>query len=188
MLEFSDEDILAMLRSMDRHRRNKALGFVYDAFYPSIGRYVLRNNGNSADARDLFQEGVIVLYEKAVDDQFELTGSIQGFLLTVCRNLWLKRLRKSKRKVDWDQVDTGKLGRSGMLDDLVPDRKHKAQHLLGQLGEQCKRLLVMYYFRRLDMAQIAEAMNLANAGVAKNKKARCMKKLKELAAQMSKES
>jgi len=50
--------------------------------------------------------------------------------------------------------------------------------LLESLGGNCKRILVLYYFDRLKMKEIAEVMNFANDQVAKNKKSSCLKKLK----------
>ena len=55
--------------------------------------------------------------------------------------------------------------------------------LLESLGKDCKRVLVLYYYERLKMKEIAGIMNFANDQVAKNKKSSCLKKLKSIVSE-----
>jgi len=49
----------------------------------------------------------------------------------------------------------------------------------------CKKILILFYYENRSMKEIAEIMNLANDKVAKNKKNRCLNKLRSLAQQSS---
>ena len=59
-----------------------------------IQHFVLNNNGSFDDARDLFQEAMITLYEKVQSDSFVLSCQIKTYLFSICKNLWLKRLQQ----------------------------------------------------------------------------------------------
>lgn len=52
------------------------------------------------------------------------------------------------------------------------------------LGQACKDLLTQFYFDKLSLRIIAESLKIEEAS-AKNKKYRCIQKLKELALEKS---
>ncbi|MBD0257043.1 MAG: sigma-70 family RNA polymerase sigma factor, partial [Cytophagales bacterium] len=53
-------------------------------------------------------------------------------------------------------------------------------NLLGTLGEGCREMLLGFYYERKSMQELAGAMGYASEAVAKNKKASCLKKLRDL--------
>ena len=70
---------------------------IYRDNYVIIQRLVLNNNGTEDDAKDIFQEALIVLFEKAKSGAFELNCQIKTYLYSVSKRLWLKRLQKNSR-------------------------------------------------------------------------------------------
>ncbi len=86
-LQHSEADIISALRQGD----SKALEIIYKQHYPAILHFIIQNNGTDQDAKDLYQEAVIILYEKLRQEHFLLTCQIKTFLYSVCRKLWLKR-------------------------------------------------------------------------------------------------
>lgn len=180
--EFSDEENLAALRSDNSIQIDKALERLYIQNFPVIKNLINKNSGNDEDAADIFQNTMVAFYKKVRTADFELNCSIQTYLYSIARNLWLDQLRAQKKQQQlvtnlkavevnveyFNQADTD-------------DRVALIIKLMDQLGENCKKLLGLYYFDRLRMKKIAVEMGYANEQVAKNKKARCMKKLKSLA-------
>ena len=59
-----------------------------------IQHFVTNNNGSFDDARDIFQEAMIALYEKVQLEHFTLSCQIKTYLFSICKNLWLKRLQQ----------------------------------------------------------------------------------------------
>ncbi|HEY5824107.1 MAG TPA: sigma factor-like helix-turn-helix DNA-binding protein [Cyclobacteriaceae bacterium] len=51
---------------------------------------------------------------------------------------------------------------------------------LDQLGETCRKVLMLYYFDEMSMQEIADKMGFANTDTAKTKKYKCKQKLDEL--------
>jgi len=71
---------------------------IYTQYFDSIAKYILHNKGTIDDAKDIFQDAMMVIYEKAQQADFELQYSLHTFLYTICRNLWLKKLRNKSSK------------------------------------------------------------------------------------------
>ncbi|MEM1318663.1 MAG: sigma-70 family RNA polymerase sigma factor [Bacteroidota bacterium] len=179
-IKTSDDRLLLALRSAEMVQRDRALAYIYEQHYDVIASFILKNNGSTIDAEDIFQEAMIVFYKKIQDNELELTCSIRTYLYAICRNLWLKQLSRRNRKQEligeWDDV----VAMEEPLHMIEEEQRAALAAILDQMGEGCRKLLVHYFYDRMRMKDIAEVMNLANEGVVKNKKLRCMKKLQEL--------
>ena len=70
---------------------------LYVAHFPMILKLIINNNGTPDDAKDIYQEAIIVLYNKIKSGDFELTSKLKTFIYSVCRRLWLKRLSQMSR-------------------------------------------------------------------------------------------
>jgi RNA polymerase sigma factor (sigma-70 family) len=160
----------------------KAVETIYRDNYGIIQSFILKNNGYPEDARDIFQEAMIVLYEKASSETFELTCQIKTYLYSVCRRLWLKRLQQSQRYIatieNVEETIT-------VDDDMAAHEKKDADFLLmenalARIGEPCKRLLESYYLQKKTMPEIAKSFGYTNADNAKTQKYKCLVRLKKL--------
>ncbi len=174
----TDEQLLAGLARNEK----TATETLYREHFGMIQAFILNNNGSSEDARDVFQEAMIVLYEKATSGRFELTAQVKTYLYSVCRRLWLKRLQQMQRfgapvesMSEMVQVD----------EDLeAHERRNEAfitmEKALGHLGEPCKSLLEAYYLQKKNMQEISEHFGYTNAENAKNQKYKCLTRLKKM--------
>jgi DNA-directed RNA polymerase specialized sigma24 family protein len=91
-LVFTDKEYIEGLR----HNNDAVIRSVYKKFYPVIARLVLNNSGTEQEAKDVFQEAVLVLYHHAQQQQFVLSCALQTYLYSVARRLWLKQLHKKQ--------------------------------------------------------------------------------------------
>jgi DNA-directed RNA polymerase specialized sigma24 family protein len=66
--EFNEQVLLKGLAQND----TKAVETIYRTNFNMVQSFVLNNNGTYDDARDIFQEAMIVLYENAKLDTFVL--------------------------------------------------------------------------------------------------------------------
>lgn len=155
---------------------------IYRDNYQMIQNLVLNNNGTTDDAADIFQEAMIVLFEKSKNVDFELNCQLKTYLYSVCRRLWLKKLQQQQR-----------FGRqTDDLEQVVPVEEEIEQHekrqmdfsimenALSKIGEPCKSLLEAYYIQKKPMQQIAEEFRYTNADNAKTQKYKCLVRLKKL--------
>jgi len=155
---------------------------LYKENFSTIQAFILANNGSYDDAKDVFQEAMITLYEKAQSGSFVLTCQIKTYVYSVCRRLWLKKLQQMGR---FSQPVDNLEETISVDDDLDQHAKHDAafaimDRALKSLGEPCKSLLEGYYLQKMDMQALASEFGYTNADNAKNQKYKCLMRLKKL--------
>jgi len=164
-----------------------ALTQLYRRYFPMVLHLITTNNGNEDDAKDIYQETLVVLYEKVRAGSFDLHSQLKTYIYAVSRRLWLKQLaQKSRymvRDIDVDATDATAAGQVG--DDLVDHEERNRQfelmgESLGRLGEPCRTLLEDFYIRHLSMQDITEKFGYTNADNAKTQKYKCLMRLKRL--------
>ena len=172
-----DSEILDLLKTGKQH---KAIQKLY-AYYPVIRKMVLRNNGSKQDAEDVYQEALIVFCKNAVDGQFELKSSINTYLYSVCRYIWNDELKKKGKRFESELNEEISSTTEHEIEEAVVHEKslHLAEKAFLQLGEKCKELLQLFYFKKLSMKEIATRLKFSSEKVAKNQKYRCIEKAKE---------
>ncbi len=176
--ENNEQDLLQGLAKSDK----KAVETIYKENYNMVQALIIRNNGSTDEAKDIFQEAMIVLYEKVRSGNFELNCQIKTYVFSVCRRLWLKRLQ---------QINRYKTEVDGLQDVIQVEEELEAHEQLNaefqlmekainSLGEPCKSLLEAYYLRQKSMQEIAGNFGYTNADNAKNQKYKCLMRLKKL--------
>lgn len=176
--EYNEQALLKGLANND----SKAVETLYKSHFGMIQHFVTNNNGSLDDARDIFQEAMITLYEKVQTDSFSLTCQIKTYLFSICKHLWLKRLQQMGRystplsteeesvSVEMDMDESAKKDAAFAIMDRA----------LNSLGEPCKSLLEGYYLNKKDMQALATEFGYTNSDNAKNQKYKCLMRLKKL--------
>lgn len=143
---------------------------------------IINNNGTAEDARDTFQEAMIVLFQKARSGTFELNCQIKTFVYSVCRRIWLKRLQQLNHystKID-GFVDTVPVEEDIEEQEKRDEEFQLMEKTIHNLGEPCKSLIEAYYIQKKNMQEIAIEFGYTNADNAKNQKYKCLMRLKKL--------
>lgn len=179
MKPLSDEkDLLIGLANNDR----KAVETIYQQNFNTVQALIINNNGSADDAKDIFQDAIIVLYEKLKTGGFELNCQIKTFIYSVSRRLWLKRLQQQNRySAPGDNMETV----VSVEEDLDAHEQRNAEYemmenAIHHLGEPCKSLLEAYYLQKKNMQDIAAGFGYTNADNAKNQKYKCLMRLKKI--------
>jgi len=161
---------------------SEEIEYLYITYLPMIFQLITNNNGSEDDAKDIFQEGVMVLYDRINSGNFVLTSKLKTFLYSVCRRLWLKRLNKSDR-ISFIMQEHDEL--VVVEDDLIEHEQKESQFLVMEqalhlLGEPCQTIISDFYLRNLSMQDICEKFGYTNADNAKTQKYKCLQRLKKL--------
>ncbi len=178
IIDQSEKKLLQGLAKNDK----KAAETIYKDNYNMIQSMVINNNGSIDDARDIFQEAMIVLFENSKSDTFILNCQIKTYLYSVARRLWLKRLQHLK-KYGGKVENLGELVNVEEEVEVYEQRSaefHVMDKALMNLGEPCKTLLEAYYMQKKTMVEIAGSFGYTNADNAKNQKYKCLMRLKKL--------
>jgi RNA polymerase sigma factor (sigma-70 family) len=177
---FTDEELVAGIRRGD----NRALAHLYRLHLPMVTHLVTQNSGTEDEAKDIYQEGVMVFYEKVREGTLELSCQIKTYLYAVCRRLWLKRLAEKGRyggRLD----DHEPFLETGAEADLAEAEERDRQFALMseallRIGEPCRSLLEGFYLLDKSMQQLTAEHGYTNADNAKNQKYKCLVRLKKL--------
>ncbi len=152
----------------------KALEYLYQKYYRMMTKMVITNSGTEDEARDVYQDALIVFWQKATSGNLVLTSKMSTYIYSICQNLWRKELDRKKRLSN-EEKDA-----AVSLDMDTSEREKILAKCIDQLGETCKKVLMFYYFEEMSMQDIAEKLGFANTDTAKTKKYKCKKKLDEL--------
>ncbi len=159
---------------------------LYTDNFPKVASYIQKNNGDKEQAKDIFQEAMVVLWKAVKAEKFKATNAsaVQGYLYTIAKNKWTDHLRSAtyKKEVSSDGViDLAEAQETQLAsEDLYDQKLQKAKHAFAQLGTECKELLTRFYFNKNSFEELAQDLGLNIASV-KNKKYRCMQRLRLLA-------
>lgn len=162
-----------------------ALVVLYKKMLPVIRRLVVElGNGTEADASDIFQDAVMIVYEKVNQPGFVLTSSFHTYFYGICRNLRLSKLKKrSGNEACMPEEVT--LGESELFSDaayLTMERLKLIENAMLKLGEDCRRLMQLH-FLETPIPRIAEILGYNSEGYARRRKCQCKARLIELIKQ-----
>ncbi len=147
-----------------------------------IAKLITDNNGSLDDAKDVFQEAVIILYDKVKSDDFELKSLLKTYLYAICRNIWLKRLQYGSILSYDIELYSDQLAVEEDIEEkeLKDEAFKKMEGALQQLGEPCRTIIRDFYIRNLSMTAICDKFGYTNPDNAKNQKYKCLQRLKKL--------
>ena len=172
----TDNEIIEHIKAGDE----RSLDYLYQQHYKMMTKLVLKNSGTEDEAKDVYQDALIVFWQKVKNDNLVLTSKISTYLYSVCLNLWRKELDRKKRLSN-EEVDANVI-----IDFDQKERIEIVNKVIQELGGTCKKVLTLYYFDGLSMTDIANELGFANADTAKTKKYKCKKELdKKIKSQYS---
>ena len=175
---FTDEELISSLKTVKQ--RNDAIRFMYRQYFDVLSAYIINNNGTSEDAEDIFQEVLVNFIAIVQQDKFRGESSVKTFLFSMNRFAWLNELKRKGRASIRENVF--EKGRDLIIDDAAKPviQKESSEQLtaiMEELGENCKKVLMMFYYEELGIKEILEHTGYENEQVVRNKKYKCLKQL-----------
>lgn len=160
----------------------EALNKLYTGYFPMVLQFILNNNGDEDDAKDVYQEAIIVLYNKIKSGNFELSSKLKTYLYSVSRRIWLKKLTQMSKKTNniADFEDVLAIDEDIETHEQMDMQFDKMKVALESLGEPCKTIIEDFYIHNLSMQDICEKFGYTNTDNAKTQKYKCLQRLKKL--------
>lgn len=178
---FSDAEVLEGL--IKDSPSDAVLRFLYREHFDLLSRYILNNNGSEQDAEDIFQEAMVAFINLVKAGKFRGESSIKTFLFSLNKNMWLNELKRRGRAAAREEKYDRQNPAAGLTADLALELVQTKAALLkavDALGENCKKILLLFYFDNKSMKEIVEHLPYENEQVVRNKKSKCLKKLEAL--------
>ena len=168
----SDQETFLGLKSRDNH----AYEILYKFYYPSVKHFIIKNNGTSDDAKDIFQETICVLLEKVPKDDFSLTSSLKTYIFAISSNLWLRRLRDSNKivKTDLDIYEKYLADYEEAETDLPDNKAAQALNIFKRITSKCVTLLKAIFYDEKNIDDVTQEFGYTNKHNAQNQKYKCL--------------
>lgn len=182
MTKESDQILFSSLKDGSENAFKRAYEDNRSLFFNFATKYGVEAN----DAMDIYQDAYVVFYENVQSGKLaELRSSISTYLIGIGKYMILDSLRKKKQKVRSEIL----LSKVQEVDDTIGDfdldkeplnpRQALLQRKFEKLGEKCKVILTLFYFKKYSLKQIMKAGNYNSENVVKSQKSRCLKTLKD---------
>jgi len=156
----------------------------YNKNFESIHNYVVYNSGTENDSEDLFQDALVILFERLRKGTLQISCSIHTYFYSICKNIWRSKLRKKNKVSCCGKIDTMLLeAHAQHIDDTIEaqEREQLYRKHFDRLNCKCKRILALF-FEGKSMEEIG-ALTDYSTGYVRKKKFECKKHLIQMIEQ-----
>lgn len=167
----------ALLIDHFREGDQTVLKDIYSRYFPGIKQLIQTNRGSLDDAKDVFQDALMVIYRKSLQPDFTLTVSFYTYLYSVCRKLWLKQLRRQSTRNEVAITDTMDFIEDGIREAIVDNEQYSIyQEKFRLLGQECQQLLRLF-MEGISIRNLTEMLGYNSEAYTKKRKFLCKEKL-----------
>lgn len=150
-------------------------------YYTSVAFLIKKGGGDKDQAKDIFQEALIILWEKFQNPGFTLQANPKTYLYGISKNLWNQTCKTSKRYTPLS------IEHEEQLAEVQEEEKidQTLLHILNQVSSACQQIFQAFYFQKLSMADIAKQLGYSSEQSAKTQKYKCIEKAREIAQSLT---
>lgn len=150
---------------------------LYKSAFPAFARYVHKMGGSFDEANDIFQDALVIYYEKAIAG-FEANNSPKAYLLGISKYLWLHRFKENMLCTGLEGIDVND-------EAEVQHSAFRLMHYLETAGKKCMDLLRSFYYDDVPLDDIARKFGFSGVRSATVQKYKCLEKVRETIKQKS---
>jgi RNA polymerase sigma factor (sigma-70 family) len=174
--ELSVVDILNGIKE----KNSSVLDFVYDNYFYQIKVFITQNNGTDEDAQDVYQDAIIIIYQKLQKEKFSIYCSFSTYLYSVCRLLWLKQLEHRKlRKLYLEESEKFiEIDESYIRFYEINEKYKLYQDHFKRLSYNCQKIMELF-LAGIPLKEISHIMGFKGDQYVKKRKHICKEKLVE---------
>lgn len=176
------EEIIRGLLENDQ----KVIRFIYKNYFKVVNGFVTKNRGSEQDAWDVFQESLILLFEKLRQDPTCIRTSFHGYLYGVCKYRWIKRLNELMKdsvqhEIDLDDDYFPRIEFEQVMNDIETLAVKESRERIFQEGyltlkQDCRRLIDLV-INGCTIEEITDFMNFTSVKYAFRKRQQCKERL-----------
>ncbi|SFS92270.1 RNA polymerase sigma factor [Mucilaginibacter polytrichastri] len=169
-----------MISENTKAAREQVFITLYQKAFPAVAGYISKMGGCFEEAKDIFQDALVIYYEKAASGQIAIQTNEKAYLLGISKNLWLQKYRTDKHNVPIDGFCTNAVDETETL-----PATEKLIHYLETAGQKCMEILKAFYYDNLPVNQLAELFGYTSTRSATVQKYKCLEKVRDAVKQKS---
>jgi RNA polymerase sigma factor (sigma-70 family) len=167
----STADIISGIKNRD----SNILKFIYSDLFPLVERLIRQNSGTYDEAKDVFQEAMIAIFNQLKEKDIQLEVKFSTYFLSVCLKIWHNRLRKRNSEQKYLYTEAFEIIELHEYDTVKLDEQMKYslyQKHFQMLKDECKKILG-WFLDKSSLKEIAERMGFKSENYAKKRKFYC---------------
>ena len=162
----------------DATEREKLFIDLYKSSFPIVAKYVSKMGGSFDEAKDIFQDALVIYYEKVATGTLSVTTSENAYLMGIAKHLWFKKHHADSKEVLIDGFDV-----EGEQEAQPSD--NKILSFLQTAGKKCMDLLRSFYYDQVPLTEAAELFGFSGVRSATVQKYKCLEKVRETVKEKS---
>lgn len=169
---------MLVLEELKTQTREATITKWYAEVFPPAAAHIQRRGGDLEAAKEVFQEAIVLYYEKLMSDKFQPVVSDHAYLMGIVKKRWLKYCEQYKGKESLEHIEVTE-------EKIAKPLTQKLLQYLKQSGERCMDLLQSFYYEKLTMKQVADRYGYGSERSATVQKFKCLEKVREEVKQKS---
>lgn len=160
---------------------NTAFGILYEGYFGYTKKFVLNNSGSMEDAEDIFQDALVILYEKLYFDKFNASGCLGSYVMGISKNLWLKKLRNKGLTVEI--TENYYAHHQAEIDAAIENEIHYWDRLgayINSISTHCKNLIQDIFMKNKSIEEIQTQYQYTSKHNAQNQKHKCVEQIRKI--------
>jgi RNA polymerase sigma factor (sigma-70 family) len=148
----------------------------YESVFPAVAAFVNEMNGSYDDAKDIFQDALIIYYERLSENRLTIISSPERYIIGIAKHLWLRKFKDDKKKVSLDDFEKA----LRVPEDFYPDvTLTRVLRYVEAAGTKCLNLLRSFYFEKVTLKEVAMRFGYGSEHSAAVQKYKCLEKIRE---------
>ena len=157
---------------MDAKEREELFTSLYLEAYPAVARYIARQGGSMEEAKDIFQDAVVIYYERLTGKGLELKQTKEAYVFGIARHLWSKHTNNKRKELPaQDSTTAAAPGTTPAMNIL---------RMIENTGRKCLDLLHAFYYEQKNMKEVAETFGFSGERSATVQKYKCLEKIRDV--------
>lgn len=159
---------------------------VYRAYRDEFISWAVRNYQCPEEhAKDVYQVTIVIFYENIMAGKLvSLQSSVKTYIFGIGKNKLLEYQASLRKQQNFQEAFIRE-----PMEEEIPEEKEEVyamlESALQELGEPCKTLLTLSYYKNYSTDEIASALNYKSTDSAKTQKYKCLVRLKKIVQQQA---
>ncbi len=162
-----------LIEDCETQTREELFIELYEEVFPKVAAFIKKMGGNLDDTKDIFQDGLVIYYEKKMSADLMIRVDETAYLIGICKHLWYKKHQQDARNQQLD-VTSGLFS----VDESGKNVSKRILDFIESSGKKCLDLLQAFYFDKLNMKDIAHKFNFSGERSATAQKFKCLEKVR----------
>jgi DNA-directed RNA polymerase specialized sigma24 family protein len=153
---------------------------LYEELFPSVAKFVANRGGTFDDAKDIFHDALVILYEKSADEK-PVYESLERYLVGIAKHLWIRKFNNDRKKVGLDEMEKS----ITIPEDYFEPEESRLTSMLELTGRKCLQLLRAFYYDGLSLERMKTKFGFSTAHSASAQKFKCIEKMRNIIQEKS---